>query len=59
MTNDTIIKMKEVYIQVRITKELQAKLQEISDREGLPVTKMVLTSLAQKYPELVDIILKH
>lgn len=50
---------KDAFIQVKISKELQKALQELAQVQGLPVSKLVLTSLAEKYPELVPIILKH
>lgn len=60
MVNDILPTMqKEAFIQVKISKDLQLALQELSRREGLPVSKLVLTSLAEKYPELIPIILKH
>jgi uncharacterized protein (DUF1778 family) len=60
MNNDTMQTMqKDAFIQVKISKELQKALQELAQVQGLPVSKLVLTSLAEKYPELVPIILKH
>lgn len=60
MQNDILTTMKkEAWIQLRISKELQKALQDISQREGLPITRVVLSALAKQYPELVDIILKN
>ena len=59
MKNDILIPMDRTVINIKISGELKEALQEISEREGLPVSKLVLTSLAVKYPELVDLIIKH
>jgi len=59
MKNDILVQMERTLITIKISRELHTKLSEIAQREGLPVSKLVLTSLAEKYPELVPIILKH
>ena len=59
MKNDIVISMDKTAITIRMSEELRLALQEVATREGLPVSKLVLTSLAEKYPELVPIILKH
>lgn len=59
MNNGIVISMDKTAITIRMSEELRLALQEVATREGLPVSKLVLTSLAEKYPELVPLILKH
>lgn len=59
MKNDILVQMEKIGINIKMSPELRQALQEIAQREGLPVSKLVLTSLAEKYPELVPLILKH
>lgn len=59
MKNDILVQMEKIGINIKMSPELRNALQEIAQREGLPVSKLVLTSLAEKYPELVPLILKH
>lgn len=59
MNNGIVISMDKTAITIRMSEELLLALQEVATREGLPVSKLVLTSLAEKYPELVPLILKH
>ena len=51
--------MGRIQLPIKVTPELRDKLQQIAKREGLPVSKIILTSLANKYPELTETILKH
>ena len=51
--------MDKTQFNIKMTAELKEKLQEISIRDQLPVSKIIFTSLAVKYPELVDYIIKH
>ena len=61
MTNsDTLVhNMDKILLTIKMTPDLKEKLQQIADREGLPVSKVVLGALASKYPELVDKIVRH
>ena len=59
MPNDMIMQMDKTVVNIKMSEELKMALQEIAIREGLPVSKLILTSLAEKYPELVSLILKH
>lgn len=59
MKNDIIATMEKIGINIKMTPELREALQDIAKREGIPVSKVVLVSLAEKYPELVPLIIKH
>lgn len=57
--SDTLTAMDKLLLTIKITPGLKDKLQDIAEREHLPVSKVVLGSLASKYPELVDEIVRH
>lgn len=59
MKNDIVISMDKTAITLRISEELRLALQDVGAREGLPVSKVILTALAEKYPELVPLIIRH
>jgi predicted transcriptional regulator len=51
--------MEKTQMNIKLSDELKIKLQEIAKRENMPVSKIVMSSLASKYPELVDLIIKR
>jgi len=57
--NSTITTMERIAINIRLNAELRDAIQAIAKKEGIPVTKLVLISLAKQYPELNDLVLKH
>lgn len=57
--NSTITSMERIAINIRVSSELRDALGELARKEGMPVSKLVLVSLAKQYPELNDIVLKH
>lgn len=59
MKNDIVVSMDKTAITLRISEELRLALQDVGAREGLPVSKVILTALAEKYPELVPLIIRH
>lgn len=58
MENDTLKTMKDDVINIRVSKELKKALQDISDKEYLPISRVVLRALLEKYPDLLDIVTK-
>lgn len=57
--NSTITNVDRIAINLRLNAELKNAIQDIARKEGLPVSKLILVSLAKQYPELNDLILKH
>ena len=51
--------MEKTQLNIKLTEELKDKLQDIARNENMPVSKIVMSSLASKYPELVDLIIKR
>lgn len=54
-----VTNVEKILLTIKMSPGLKEKLQTIADREGLPVSKVVLGALASKYPELVDEIVRH
>ncbi len=57
--NSTIVSMEKIQLNIKVTPVLKDKIQDIAHRENAPVSKIILSALANKYPELLDDILKH
>lgn len=57
--NSTITTMDKIQLNIKVTPVLKDKIQDIAQRENAPVSKIILSALANKYPELLDDILKH
>lgn len=57
--SSTITSVDRIAINLRLSAELKNAIQDIARQEGLPVSKLILVSLAKQYPELNDLILKH
>lgn len=58
--NSTITTMeKRNQLNIRLSNELRIAIQELADKENIPVSKLVLVSLAKQYPELNDLVLRH
>lgn len=58
--NSTITGMeKRNQLNIRLSNELRIAIQELADKENIPVSKLVLVSLAKQYPELNDLVLRH
>lgn len=51
--------MDRIAINIRLKPELRDAIQAIAQKEGIPVSKLILVSLAKQYPELNDLVLRH
>jgi predicted transcriptional regulator len=51
--------MEKAQINIKLTDEVKDKLQQIARSENMPVSKVVMLSLATRYPELIEFILKR
>lgn len=51
--------MEKTQINIKLSDELKNKLQDIARQENMPVSKVIMTSLATRYPELIELIIKR
>ena len=51
--------MEKTQFNIKLSGELKDKLQDIARQENMPISKIIMMSLATRYPELIELIIKR